>query len=299
MSHKLKIKQVDLSGVTQDNAKTRFLVIDSNGNLSWSNDVSGGGASITYTNLTPIQSALGGITVGQTFNGATMQQMWDYLLYPYLNPAFSSFGVSGASVLEVGDALPTSLTFSWNSTQDSNVSPNSIVITDTTGTLLTGQPADGSNSHTYGSAVSLNTYGSYTWSISGTNTLNGTYASSLTKYWFWKVYWGTSSSTSTPTASFVKNLTNGQLLGGKAGTYSFSANDYKYLAIPASYGVPGSIYYNGLPFALADSGDGYSSGGGNITYLPISITNDFGQTTTYNVFRSKNPLVGAVSMIVS
>ena len=43
MSHKLKIKQVDLSGVTQDNSKTRFLVIDSSGNLSWNNSPGGGG----------------------------------------------------------------------------------------------------------------------------------------------------------------------------------------------------------------------------------------------------------------
>ena len=298
MSHKIKIKQVDLSGVTQDNSKTRFLVIDSSGNLSWSDDV-GGAGSITYTNLTPIQSALGGITIGQTFNAATMQQMWDYLLYPYLSPAFTGFSVSGDSVLEVGNSLPTTLTFSWTSSQDGNVSPNSIEVTDGTGTLLSGQPSDGSDSHTYGTAVSRTTYGTYTWNISGENTLNGTYATSLTKYWFWKVFWGTSSSTSTPNAAFVQALTNGQLLGGRTNTYSFNANDYKYLAIPASYGVPASIYYNGLPFALADSGDGYTSGGGNITYLPISITNDYGQTTTYNVFRSKNPLVGAVSMIVS
>lgn len=46
MNHKLKIKQVDLSGVTQDNNKTRFLVIDSNGNLSWNDSPSGGGGSL-------------------------------------------------------------------------------------------------------------------------------------------------------------------------------------------------------------------------------------------------------------
>mgnify|MGYP003339861735 FL=1 len=38
MSHKLKIKQVDLNGVTQDNSKTRFLVIDANGNLSYNDN---------------------------------------------------------------------------------------------------------------------------------------------------------------------------------------------------------------------------------------------------------------------
>ena len=41
------------------------------------------------------------------------------------------------------------------------------------------------------------------------------------------------------------------------------------------------------------------SGGGNITYTQVSLTNEFSQTEVYNVFRSKNPLIGAVSMTVS
>jgi hypothetical protein len=43
MSNKLKIKQVDLSGVTQDNSKTRFLAIDSTGNVYWNDSLTGGG----------------------------------------------------------------------------------------------------------------------------------------------------------------------------------------------------------------------------------------------------------------
>ena len=54
MSHKIKIKQVDLSGVTQDNTKTRFLAIDSNGNLSWNDSPqtgSSGSAGISGLNF--------------------------------------------------------------------------------------------------------------------------------------------------------------------------------------------------------------------------------------------------------
>jgi len=51
MSHKIKIKQVDLSGVTQDNTKTRFLAIDSNGNLSWNDSPQTGSAGIAGLNF--------------------------------------------------------------------------------------------------------------------------------------------------------------------------------------------------------------------------------------------------------
>lgn len=51
MPHKIKIKQVDLSGVTQDNTKTRFLAIDSNGNLSWNDSPQTGSAGISGLNF--------------------------------------------------------------------------------------------------------------------------------------------------------------------------------------------------------------------------------------------------------
>jgi hypothetical protein len=297
MSHKLQVKQVDLSNVPQDNTKVKFLVIDSAGNVYWNDDVDGTGG--TYTNADPVPVQLGGINAGDTFNEVSMQQMWTSLLYPYLTPAFAIFTVSGGTPLEVGADLPATLTFTWDSSQDPNVVPNSITITDTTGTILSGQPADGSNTYTYAVPVGRTTVGAYDWTIRGLNTSGGSYIANTYKYWYWKIYWGASASTASPTESFVKGLSNELLSGSRVGTYSFAANNYKYLAIPVAYGVPTSINYNGLPFALADSANGYTLGSGNITYTSVSITNDNGQTETYNVFRSKNPLVGLVSMLVS
>lgn len=302
MSHKLKIKQVDLSGVQQDNAKNRFLVIDANGNLSW-NDSPVSTGSITYTNENPIESPLGGINVGQTFLNNTMQEMWDMLLYPYLAPAFSLFYVDAPSPLEVGQSLSPTLTFTWNSVRDANVQAGSIAVSDVTGTIINGQNSDSSTSsvtsHTYSTPIKLTSFGSYTWNIQGQNTQGSTYSTSTSRSWWWRLFWGTSSSTAMPTESFIEGLSNTQLKSGRTGTYQFAANDYKYLAIPSVYGVPSSIYYQGLPFALADASDGYTLGSGNVTYTQISITNSYGITQAYNVFRSKNPLVGAVTMVVS
>lgn len=300
MSHKLQIKQVDLSKVTKDNSKTRFLVIDSDGTVYWSDNV---GGTVTYTNTDPVPTTLGGITAGSTFTNASMDQMWTMLLYPYQVPAFTSFSISGPSVLEVGETLPDTLTFTWNSSNDPNVSPNSITITDITGgstIILNGQPSDGiAVPYTYGSPVVRTSTGSYTWQIKGLNTNGASYINNKSKSWYWRVFWGTSSSTALPDETFVKALLNDPIKSSRVGTYTFAANDYKYLAIPNEYGVPTSITYNGLPFALADSADGYNDGDGSITYTTVSITNAYGETETYNVFRSKNPIVGVVSMTIS
>ena len=302
MSHKLKIKQVDLSGVQQDNSQTRFLVIDGNGNLSWNNSPVSPG-SVTYTNSNPIESPLGGIQIGQTFSNKTMQEMWDMLLYPYLAPAFSLFYVDAPSPLEVGQSLSATLTFTWNSVRDSNVQPGSISVSDATGTVINGQNSDSSTStvtsHTYPTPIKLTTFGSYSWNIQGQNTQGSIYSNSTTRNWWWRIFWGTSSSTALPTESFIEGLADSQLKSSRTGTYQFAANNYKYLAIPSAYGVPSSIYYQGLPFALADAVDGYTLGSGNVTYTQVSITNSYGITQIYNVFRSKNPLVGAVTMVVS
>jgi hypothetical protein len=302
MSHKLKIKQVDLSGVQQDNSKTKFLVIDANGNLSW-NDSPVSPGSVSYTNSNPIESQIGGIQVGQTFLNKTMQEMWDMLLYPYLAPAFTMFTMTGTNPLEVGQALPATLSFSWESIRDANVQPGSVHIFDPVSTIISGQNSDSSvspvTSYTYPVPVKLTTFGSYSWTVQGQNTQGTTYSAALARAWWWRVYWGESSSAALPNEAFIESLNNSSLRSNRSGSYQFAANNYKYLALPAAYGIPSSIFFQGLPFALADSSDGYNLGGGNITYTQVSITNSYGITSTYNVFRSKNPLVGAVTMSVS
>lgn len=62
-----------------------------------------------YTNLTPTDSSIGGIPVGSTFSGKTVQQMFDSLLYPTLNPTLtnpsSTFTVSLNTYYEIGQTI--------------------------------------------------------------------------------------------------------------------------------------------------------------------------------------------------
>jgi hypothetical protein len=96
MSHKIKIKQVDLSGVTQDNSKTRVLVIDSSGNLSWSNAISGTGG--------------GGGTVGVQNNGTSV--LPDTSLFNFSSDFVVSTSGTSGQVLINAFRFPSNLTVS-------------------------------------------------------------------------------------------------------------------------------------------------------------------------------------------
>jgi hypothetical protein len=58
----------------------------------------------TYTNSTPVPQSHGGIEAGETFNGLTMQQMFDKILYPYIAPNVN-LSVSTSNIYSVVNDL--------------------------------------------------------------------------------------------------------------------------------------------------------------------------------------------------
>lgn len=58
-----------------------------------------------YTNATPIVQGIGGIKVGETFEGLTVQQMLDKLLYPYVQPVAGITVVPNGGTYEKGSEV--------------------------------------------------------------------------------------------------------------------------------------------------------------------------------------------------
>jgi hypothetical protein len=246
-------------------------------------------------------TAIGGAPsqTAQVWKTYTLSEVFDALLFPYQSPTMS-LTVSGDSSLEVGQSLVNPITLTWNSTNDANVQGSSVTVSDVTGgiTILSGGGSDGSTTYTYGTAVVKNSPGSHTWRAQGTNTNSQTYQGSATKNWYWRKYWGTST-TAEPTEALIEGLSGSSLGSSNGGSYSMAAGGYKYFAFPTSNGVPSSFTVSGFNLALADSADGFSLGGGSVTYKQITITNSYSQATTYNVFRSKNQLASAITVVIS
>ena len=206
----------------------------------------GGGSSIpyTYTNATAMPTAVGGFAAGTTFTDMELDDLWTGLLYPYQSPAFSAFTMSGQSTpLEVGVALTGgNRTFTWSTTNSSNINTNSIVIRDmnTSTDLATGLANDGTEVVDIGSAITKTTTGdTHVWRISAVNTNSVTFTRNYTVTWLSPYYDGVGD----PGLSVAQIQALGKELlakGSRAVMFNPVSQVY-YFAYPASYGLLTSI----------------------------------------------------------
>lgn len=264
-----------------------------------------GDASILYNNASPTPSTIGGISSGSTFTDKTMQEMWDLLLYPYQSPAFSSFSISGQStVVEVGVSISGSKTFTWSTSNSSNVQANTILIRDVTNSvdLATSSANDGSEIISLPTTIQKTSATSHQWSIRGTNTNSANFSSTFTVNWLWRRYFGTSTN-ATLTENEIEALSSSSLSNIFTGTFSYGSGGYKYFCFPTSLGSPSSFKdaSTNLNVAMAtDEDDAYFANVSNgLYYGLVSVTNAYSQTTNYKVYRSKNILGGSISIIVA
>jgi hypothetical protein len=250
------------------------------------------GGDVSYTNENPTTATIGGIAAGSTFSAQTMTQMWNALLYPYQTPAFTSFSRTNLnSPYDLGEAiLIGSQTFSWGTSNSSNVSANTITIQQlypSTSTLLSGGANDGSEvinltvdiSSTTPTTISM-------YRITATNSQGSTFNTTISASWRYRWYYGKSVGTSVTnsqitgfTSALVSSVTNAYITFGATGS-----PEYGYLVIPQGLGQPSD---------LRNSTSGCF--GSNIPYSLLGTTsfaNAYGVSTTYNIYRTINAFAG-------
>jgi hypothetical protein len=260
----------------------------------------------TYTNPIPVPITIGGILPGMTFSGASLQYMFDTLLYPYLNPSFSSFSLVGqATSLEIGQTLSGGAkTFIWNTTYSGSVKPNTVKIKDiNTNTIIStpssGMTNDGTEIITIPS-VTKTSYASQTWTAYATTIKNVTISRNFSVTWYNRAYYGPSVLTAL-TASDITGLTNTSLTTTSLGTRSYVGGGYKYLCIPTALSNP-SLFRDAstnLTVAMAGISDGYTILNNGYYVQQVVVTNAYGVNITYDVYRTKNILGGPISIIAS
>lgn len=253
----------------------------------------------TYTNLGATPSTVGGISAGSSFSAKTMQEMWDSLLYPYQYPAFSVFSLGISSPKEIGYDITVSQTFTWATTNASNVSANTISIAGYNLTTLNGLPNPGSTGVTFSGIVTRNSGdgpGTRAWSAQGYNSNASTFSSSLSIQWDWRLYAGTSVNASLTAADITGFTDYNAVSGNHSGTFNMSAGGYKYFCIANVYGSPSSFVDDSNNLNVAMYG-GYSNtdGYGN-TYDLVAVTNTYSETTNYKVYRTLNQLGGTITI---
>lgn len=254
---------------------------------------SGGGGSVTestYTNPTPAPSNLGGVAAGDTFTNVAHNDMWTKLLYPYQTPTFTAFNIAGIVTKEVGDTISAgSKAITWTTTNNSNIQSNTIVIRDVTNSqnLASALDNDG-NEAVITPAYTKSSATSHTWQISATDIKGTTLSRNLTSNWYWKIYYG-ESALSSLTETDVEALRASSLVSTINGTYNMLAGGYKYWAYPTTMGLKTTWKDTSTGFDVAM----------NSTPQTVSLTNSFGVTQNYYVYRTYNILGGTINVQIS
>jgi hypothetical protein len=116
----------------------------------------------SYTPQGTTVSAVGGIPAGTNLGTSPIgiQDLFDDIFYPYVNPVFTSFSITGqATTVEVGTTLTGSKTFVWNINQNSGTVPTiDLYNVSTATTFLAGTPNDGTQAQNI-TTVQLNSNG--------------------------------------------------------------------------------------------------------------------------------------------
>lgn len=152
----------DIRGKIYDPAKAANMyqaIVDSLGNNS-------------YTGNSPTTVTVGGLSSGSNISNLPISDVIQSIVAPYINPAFTSFSVSGQSqTVEATTTLSGAKTFTWSIAANSGVVPTVTIYNNTTASnLLAGTPNDGSQSITI-TTIKLSTNGqTQSWRAIGNNT---------------------------------------------------------------------------------------------------------------------------------
>lgn len=250
----------------------------------------GGGADQVLDSDTPTPVTLGGIPAGSTFDNVPVEVVLRDLLYPYQIPTFTAFAISGQQTqLEVGQPISAGAkTFTWSTSNASNVSPNTISVVDITNstTLVATSSNDGTEVITI-SNITKNTPTTHTWRITGVNTRSTPFVRDFAVTWVWRRFHG-ESTLQTLTESQTQALRVSAFATGFAGTYSFVGGGYKWIAYPTSFGTA-TLFKDtntnlDVPMEPATT---------------LMLTNAYGISTSYRIHRTTNVLGASINILVS
>lgn len=242
----------------------------------------------TYTNSTPMVTALGGLAAGTTFENMSLKDILDKLLYPYTKPTVTlTATANGAGIYEKGTSV--SPTFKVVTTKKSN---NITSLGLYSGAILLAsnvivQAAGGTQTGiTLTNALTATT--TVTAKVGdGTSTVT---SSGITYTFVDPYYYGVVSAVPTTSAEVTALTKLIQAKGTKTVTHTTTSEKGRYcFAYPASYGDIAKV--------LDENGFDNTE---DFTKSVISVTTAAGTAVDYNVYTYNNPVTaGSMSMTYS
>lgn len=170
--------------------------------------VSSSGGTGTYELDSPSTVTVGGLSSGYNLYGKGIDVILRDMLVVYQPPTFDTFTITSQdTTIEVGTALSGTKTFTWSTTDSTNVSPNTIKITNvnTSTDLSTGLANDGSEAISIGT-IANSTPISQVFRIAGTNTNSGTFTKDYTIVSKYPIFYGTYPAPGSPGSGRLTNI---------------------------------------------------------------------------------------------
>ena len=236
------------------------------------------GGSGNFTNQTPTPEKVGGIEKGTTFDGMSIEEVLNMLLYPYQAPAFASFSLAGTRTFEIGEEF-TPTTMSWSISNSTNAKLDTISATFNGNTITIdagSKTATGNNvTMTGANAVKKDTPGNATATITAQNSKGQNFSKSVNVSWSYKIF---TLINDTDTITPDKVVGGGKFASNFKGTHSFpTGGGYQFLVYPAAWG-------NVNPGNVKDGNTGL--GFGVLTTHPELTLTRNGVQVQYKVLRS-------------
>ncbi len=230
--------------------------------------------------------------------GKDIEWIMNDIATDYINPTFSSFSRTNYSptILDLGQIMVGGLqTFTWGTTTQNNISPNSVSITQNISSTVIGSGLShlgGSTALTTTDVIVSNTpiQNKVIYTVSGINTHAGVFSRTLTASWQYRWYYGKSALTDLTTEAQVTGLTGTSLVTNVTNSYITvgpAVGQYVYLVVPIGLGQPTD---------LRDSVAGCFGNNIPYTFLGTVIVTKFGIPTTYNKYRSINTIDGVLTV---
>ena len=227
----------------------------------------GGGGANTADEVEYLNDTVGSATVEEALNKLISD-------YYYVTPTVTSFTASpNGGTFEIGSTITAPITFNWNYNKD--------IITQTlTDCTLADETV---RTATYNTDISSNK----TFTLQASDGKNN--VSKNISYSFTNKVWYGSAAEGTYDDTFILGLSNGKLQTSKSGTYTVTVADreYFFIAMPTTY--------NNADELVGTIG-GFSTGFSRVATL--SHTNASGYATNYNIYKSTNASLGAISFII-
>ena len=227
----------------------------------------GGGGANTADEVEYLNDTVGSATVEEALNKLISD-------YYYVTPTVTSFTASpNGGTFEIGSTITAPITFNWNYNKD--------IITQTlTDCTLADETV---RTATYNTDISSNK----TFTLQASDGKNN--VSKNISYSFTNKVWYGSAAEGTYDDAFILGLSNGKLQTSKSGTYTVTVADreYFFIAMPQSY--------NNADKLVGKIG-GFETEFSRIA--TINHTNQSGYATNYNIYKSTNASLGAISFII-